>query len=90
MDEPISKSQRKRDAHALQELGVALTSLRHDILKTLPLGEPLYQAILEAQKCKSHGARRRQEQLIGKLMRRDDHEAIRHAYAQLQMRATSS
>lgn len=79
----ISKSARKREALALQELGVALIRLRLDQIEKLPLSEALHVAIIDAKKLKSHGAIRRQAQLIGKLMRSADHEAIRVAYQNL-------
>ncbi|NYE26045.1 ribosome biogenesis factor YjgA [Pigmentiphaga litoralis] len=66
---PPSKSQLKRDSTRLQELGVRLTKLSPARLKQLPLAELLYQAIREAQKITSHEAKRRQMQLVGKLMR---------------------
>lgn len=77
-----SKSQRKRDADALKQLGVALIDLSEDKLKQLPLPDGLHQAIMEAKAIKSHGAKRRQVQLIGKLMRVADSDAIREAYEQ--------
>ena len=64
----------------MQEMGVKLTRLSVEKLKTLPLTEPLLAAILEAKRLKSHGAIRRQAQLIGKLMRSADYEAICQAY----------
>ncbi|MGQ3890819.1 ribosome biogenesis factor YjgA [Legionella sp. CNM-4043-24] len=80
MEEPISKSQKKRDADALQKLGVELVALPQSKLETLPLTDSLLRAILEARNIKSHGAMRRQAQLIGKLMRSADSENIRAAY----------
>lgn len=80
MDEPISKSQKKRDAEALQKLGVQLVALPQGKLDTLPLTDKLRLAILEAKTIKSHGAMRRQAQLIGKLMRTADSEGIQSAY----------
>ncbi|MCA0402369.1 MAG: DUF615 domain-containing protein [Proteobacteria bacterium] len=80
MDEPISKSQKKRDADALKKLGVKLTQLKLEKLNQLPLDESLYQAILQAKEMKSHGAIKRQAQLIGKLMRASDFEVIIEAY----------
>ena len=76
MDEPVSKSQKKREAEALQKLGVELIELPATVLKSLSLTEPLLLAILEAKRLKSHGAMRRQAQLIGKLMRDADCELI--------------
>jgi ribosome-associated protein len=75
-----SKSQKKREAHKLQEIGVALVALSLAKLDALPLTDELRQAILEAKRLKSHGAIRRQSQLIGKLMLRADSQAIIEAY----------
>ena len=72
-----SKSQRKRDAHALQNLGEQLTQLRRDELTQLSLPESLLAAILEMQKIRQHGARKRQLQFIGKLMRQVEPELIK-------------
>lgn len=83
MDEPKSKSQKKRDSDALQKVGVKLVALSLDKLDTLPLTDNLKQAILDAKNLRSHGAVRRQAQLIGKLMRNADSEAILTAYESL-------
>ena len=80
MDEPKSKSQKKREADALQKVGVHLVALSLEKLDTLPLTDNLRQAILDAKLLKSHGAVRRQAQLIGKLMRSADSDAILAAY----------
>ena len=70
-DAPLtpSKSQRKRDAHALQTLGSQLIALSVAQLARLELPEALHEAVLAAQRMRSHGARTRQMQYIGKLMR---------------------
>lgn len=80
VDELKSKSQKKRDADALQKLGIELIELSVDKLNTLPLTDVLKDAIIAAKSLKSHGAVRRQAQLIGKLMRSADHDAIVAAY----------
>ena len=70
-DAPLtpSKSQRKRDAHALQTLGIQLVALSAAPLARLDLPETLHEAVLAAQRMRSHGARTRQLQYIGKVMR---------------------
>lgn len=80
MEEIKSKSQRKRDANVLQKIGVQLITLSEAKLNSLPLPDNLRRAITEARNIKSHGAVRRQAQLIGKLMRAADNEAIIEAY----------
>ena len=76
----VSKSQRKRDAQALQELGESLVKLNKAALQQIPLPEYLYAAITEAQRLHQRGALKRQLQYIGKLMRQCELEPIRVAY----------
>ncbi|MBD2835823.1 ribosome-associated protein [Metapseudomonas lalkuanensis] len=71
-----SKSQVKRELHALQELGERLTTFKADVLAKLPLTDALQKALAEAPKHKAHVARKRHIQYIGKLMREQDVEAI--------------
>ena len=70
-DAPLtpSKSQRKRDAHALQALGGQLIALSAAQLARLDLPEALHEAVVAAQRIRAHGARTRHLQYIGKLMR---------------------
>ena len=77
---PISKSQRKREAHALQALGESLVKLNKSALAQIPLSDGLRHAIEAAQHLHQHGALKRQLQYIGKLMRQCDVEPIRTAY----------
>lgn len=72
-----SKSQRKRQAHAMQALGERLVTLPHTPLARLGLPEALYQAVLAARGMRAHGSRARQMQLIGKLMRQLDPAVLR-------------
>lgn len=84
---PPSKSQRKRDATALQDLGEQLVQLTSAQLKRVPLPDELLAAVRAAQTMNQRGAHKRQLQFIGKLMRRlDDLEtaAIRAALATVQ------
>jgi ribosome-associated protein len=76
-----SKSARKREQLELQQLGERLIGLSADELQALPIDERLRDAVLAASKIRAHGALRRQKQLIGKLMRGNDPEPIRHALA---------
>jgi ribosome-associated protein len=80
-DASPSKTRRKQDMHALQELGVALVALDAKRLATLDLSEPLADAIAVARKVTKHEARRRQLQYIGRLMRDVDAAPIRNALA---------
>lgn len=83
MEEQVSKSQKKREAEALQKIGSRLVALSSEVLDKIPLTAPLRQAIEDAKTIKSHGATRRQAQLIGKLMRAANHEAITASYEEI-------
>ncbi|MDE2204905.1 MAG: ribosome-associated protein [Burkholderiaceae bacterium] len=83
-DTPKSKSQRKREVNALQDLGTALEALPKDKLAKVPLPEKLADALRDAKRITSHEGKRRQMQYIGKLMRAltdEDVEAIRRVLA---------
>jgi ribosome-associated protein len=79
-----SKSQRKREASALQNLGEKLVTLTPAQLHRMPLPEALRDAVLAAQNIIGRSAGRRQRQLIGKLMRQIDPDPIRAALDRLQ------
>jgi ribosome-associated protein len=74
-----SKSQKKRDMQALQDMGEALVALSADRLKKIALPENLREAVRDAQRFTKHEARRRQMQFIGRLMRDLDPAPIRAA-----------
>lgn len=76
-----SKSERKRVAHAAQDLGEALIALRDAELDALALPERLSDAIRGARHIKSRAGGARQRQYIGKLMRGIDIEPIRAVLA---------
>lgn len=76
-DLEFSKSQRKREMSALQDLGTALVDLPSGKLDAIDLPDKLLQAVIEAKRLNKHGALRRQMQYIGKLMREVDADAIR-------------
>jgi ribosome-associated protein len=83
-DEPVappSKTRRKHEMHALQDLGVALVALDPRRLASLDLPERLVDAITLARSITRHEARRRQLQYIGRLMRDIDAEPLRQALA---------
>ena len=64
-----SKSSRKREAAAAQDLGTRLIALKESDLRELELPERLLDAILLAQRIAARGGLARQRQYIGKLMR---------------------
>lgn len=78
---PRSKTRRKRDSEALQDLGVTLVALDPGRLAALGLPERLVDAITLARGLTRHEARRRQMQYVGRLMRDVDPDPIRTALA---------
>ena len=77
-----SKSQLKREMHALQELGVELVALPKDALKRMPMPESLDEAVRAARRITDHEGKRRQVQYVGRVMRSltdDETAALRTA-----------
>ncbi len=64
-----SKSARKREAAAAQDLGTRLIALKESDLVALELPEKLFDAIMLAKRITARGGLARQRQYIGKLMR---------------------
>ena len=78
MDEPLSKSQRKRDARSLQALAEELVRLSPSELEGVPLTPELGDAVVAGREL-SRGAYRRQIRYIGRLLRDADSEPVRRA-----------
>ncbi len=73
-----SRTKRKHDDLALQDLGEELVAVGEDKLAELDLPERLRDAIMHARSISKFGALRRQMQYIGRLMREEgDAETIR-------------
>ena len=72
-----SKTQRKKAVHELQALGEALVELSEERLGQVEMPDFLRDAVMAARGITAHGARKRQFQYIGKLMRKVDAEPIR-------------
>jgi ribosome-associated protein len=79
---PPSKTKRKQQMHALQDIGVALVALDARRLALLDLPERLVDAIRLARSITRHEARRRQMQFIGRLMRDIDVEPLQRSLAE--------
>lgn len=73
----ISKSQRKRESHSLQDIGEELVALSAERLSALDLPQILLDAVLDAKRISKFGALRRQMQYVGRLMREVDPDPIR-------------
>ncbi len=74
--EKPSRTQKKKEALAVQKIGEELVYLNHDQLTGLGLPAELLEAVAAARRIKQHVARRRQLQYIGSLVRRIDSHAI--------------
>lgn len=81
----VSKSEIKRDAEHLKQLGANLIALNAAHLEKIPLDDNIREAILLAQRLKLE-ARRRQIQYIGKLLRNIDPEPIQEALDKVENR----
>jgi len=75
-EEGRGRSARKRASHELTRLGEQLLTLRPQQLAALALPERLEEAVAEARRLTSFGAKRRQVLFIGKLMRNLDEESV--------------
>jgi len=75
-----SRSQLKREAHAITELGEAMLHLSKSDLAKIPLPDNILDAIQVAKKTPQRSALKRQVQLIGKLLRQTELDPIKLAY----------
>ncbi|NIM28438.1 MAG: DUF615 domain-containing protein [Gammaproteobacteria bacterium] len=78
MHEPLSKSQRKRDALALQVLAEELVRLSPSELDRMPLSDELRDAVAQGREL-SRGAYRRHVRYIARLLRDTDADPVRRA-----------
>ncbi len=78
-EEYTSKTQKKKDALALQKLGEKLVKLSAEQIEEIDLPAEIYDAVKQEKTIKSHGARRRHMQYIGTLMRKIDPGPIQEA-----------
>jgi ribosome-associated protein len=76
VEEGRGRSARKRASHELTRLGEQLLTLRPEQVASLSLPERLEEAVAEARRLTSFGAKRRQVLFIGKLLRKLDEESV--------------
>jgi ribosome-associated protein len=69
---------------ALQDLGEDLCRLNDAQLAEVPIPDALREAIVEAQRIRQHGGKKRQMQYIGRLMRGIDAAPVREKLASWQ------
>ncbi len=73
-DPPVrpSRTQKKKAALSLQDLGERLVNLSDEQLKQIGLAEDILKAVKTAKTIKKHGPLNRQMQYVGSLMRKYD------------------
>jgi ribosome-associated protein len=74
--EAPSRTRRKNESEELQKVGERLLQLRMDSIAELSLPEKLEDALRDAKRLSNFGAKRRQLQFIGKLMRQLDRPTL--------------
>lgn len=82
--EHVSKSQLKREAHAITDLGTKLLGLSVEQLNKFDLPNDIIEALKVAKNIKKHGALKRQKLYIGKLLRGIDAKPVEAQYEMLQ------
>jgi ribosome-associated protein len=89
-DERPSRSARKRVAEDLQALGLRLAKLADGDRRRLPIDADLANALDEYRTITSNGAKRRQLQYIGRLMREVEIDSIEAVLADIDGRSAAS
>ena len=75
-----SKSQLKREMIELQALGKKIIDLPEGQRAKFPLSDDMLAAIEETHRIRSHEGLRRHMQYVGKLMRKEDLDAVRAVF----------
>lgn len=88
--EEVSRSQKKREADAVRDLGARLAELRGSELANIPLPDDILAAINELNRIKAHGARKRQLGFLAKKMRHIDTAPIDAALEALRQSARAN
>ena len=88
--EEVSRSQKKREADSVRDLGARLAELRGSELANIPLPEDILAAINELNRIKAHGARKRQLGYLAKKMRQIDTAPIEAALEALRQSARAN
>ena len=79
-EEYKSKTQIKEEMLALKDLGAALLDVPKSVYDSFPIPDELDEAIQTSHRIKSHIAKKRQLQYIGKVIRGIDYQPIQAAY----------
>ncbi|MCP4119696.1 MAG: DUF615 domain-containing protein [Desulfobacteraceae bacterium] len=83
--EEKSRTKVKHEVEALQRLGERLIELSEEQIKSMAIPDDLKREVLFAKTITRHGARRRQLQYIGSIMRNIDPESVVKAIDRLSM-----
>ncbi|MFG6666770.1 ribosome biogenesis factor YjgA [Halomonas sp. HNIBRBA4712] len=83
-----SKTQLKREMHELQALGETLIAMKPAERARFPLSDDMLAAIDETARIRSHEGRRRHMQYVGKLVRKEDLEAIHAVFDAIEAEKT--
>ena len=86
----ISKSQRKRDADAVRDLGSRLSELGASELATIPLPSDVLDALTELNRLRANGAKKRQLGFLAKKMRHIDVEPVELALEKIRQTARAN
>jgi ribosome-associated protein len=84
-EEKKSRTKAKLEVEALQRLGARLIDLPVDQIRSMEIPEILKKEVIFAKTITSHGAKRRQLQYIGSVMRSIDPETIIEAIDRISM-----
>ena len=84
-----SKSQRKRDAHEVRDLGAELAALGASERARVPIPEDILREIAKLNAAKAHGARKRQLGFLAKQLRRHDVQPMLDALEAIRQNARS-
>ncbi|ALM52935.1 hypothetical protein BJB45_17865 [Halomonas huangheensis] len=87
-DEQPSKSQLKREMHELQALGEQFIAMKPEERERFPLSDEFKRAIEETGRIRAREARRRHMQYVGKLIRKEDLEAIQAVFDEIEQTQT--
>jgi len=83
-NETVSKTQLKRESHAIRDLGKRLVALPAEQLARIPLDEPVREAIALAHRIQNkRSALKRHYQFLGKLLRARDTNPVFDALAEI-------
>lgn len=89
-DQEPSKSQLKRDAHAVRDLGAELAMLGAAERARVPLPEDIVDAIEELNRTTKNGARKRQLGWLAKRLRKIDIEPVEQALEAIRQAARAN